>query len=101
MESLLELQLPNDNKKNNDNTVIIPVFSLICFMIYVLVDFDQILESKELEKKRPIAYVFCYWANYSLFQRNLITAPQLHLVSLASMDSGTMENHRMSYGQEL
>lgn len=100
MESLLELQLPNDNKKNNDNTVIIPVFSLICFMIYVLVDFDQILESKELEKKRPIAYVFCYWANYSLFQRNLITAPQLHLVSLASMDSGTMENHRMSYGQE-
>lgn len=36
MESLLELQLPNDNKKNNDNTIIIPGFSLICFMIYVL-----------------------------------------------------------------
>lgn len=36
MESVLELQLPNDNKKNNDNTVIIHVSSLICFMIYVL-----------------------------------------------------------------
>lgn len=36
MESLEELQLPNDNKKNNDNIVTIPVFSLICFMIYVL-----------------------------------------------------------------
>ena len=36
MESLLELQLPNDNKKNYDNTVIIPAFSLICFIIYVL-----------------------------------------------------------------
>lgn len=36
MESLLELQLPNDNKKNNDNTIFIPVFSLTCFMIYVL-----------------------------------------------------------------
>ncbi len=36
MESLLELQLPNDNKKNNDNTIIIPVFSLECFIIYVL-----------------------------------------------------------------
>lgn len=35
MESLLELQLQNDNKKNIDNTVTIPVFSLICFMIYV------------------------------------------------------------------
>lgn len=36
MESLLELQLPNDNKKNNDNTIIIPVFSLESFIIYVL-----------------------------------------------------------------
>lgn len=36
MESLLELQLPNDNKKNNDNTIIIPVFSLEFFIIYVL-----------------------------------------------------------------
>lgn len=36
MESLQELQLQNDNKKNNDNTIIIPVFSLTCFMIYVL-----------------------------------------------------------------
>lgn len=56
---------------------------------------------KSWKKNRPIAYVFCYWANYSLFQRNRITALQLHLVPLASMDSGTMENHRMSYGQEL
>ena len=36
MESLLELQLPNDNKKNNDNTIIIHVFSLECFIIYDL-----------------------------------------------------------------
>lgn len=56
--------------------------------------------AKELKKNRPIAYMLCYWANYSLFQRNRITALQLHLVPLASMDSGTMENHRMSYGQE-
>lgn len=56
---------------------------------------------KSWKKYRPIAYVFCYWANYSLFQKNCITAQQPHLVPLASMDSGTTENHRMSYGQEL
>lgn len=45
---------------------------------------------KSWKKYRPIAYVFCYWANYSLFQKNCITAQQPHLVPLASMDSGTM-----------
>lgn len=35
---------------------------------------------KSWKKYRPIAYVFCYWANYSLFQKNCITAQQPHLV---------------------
>lgn len=41
MESLLELQLPNDNKKNNDNTIIIPRFQFrmfhnLCFKLILI-----------------------------------------------------------------